>query len=74
MGLIAHDDDAASRRAGGVYMAFTVLGEAFLLMGFVLLAAGEPSGSLQIRRRRGRAAGIALARCGAGAHSSPASG
>lgn len=48
-GLIAHDDDAASRRAGGVYMAFTVLGETFLLMGFVLLAAGEPSGSLQIR-------------------------
>jgi formate hydrogenlyase subunit 3/multisubunit Na+/H+ antiporter MnhD subunit len=48
-GLIAHDDDAASRRAGGVYMAFTVLGETFLLMGFVLLAAGEPSGNLQIR-------------------------
>jgi formate hydrogenlyase subunit 3/multisubunit Na+/H+ antiporter MnhD subunit len=47
-GLIAHDDDAASRRAGGVFMAFTVLGETFLLMGFVLLAAGEPSGSLRI--------------------------
>jgi formate hydrogenlyase subunit 3/multisubunit Na+/H+ antiporter MnhD subunit len=48
-GLIAHDDgDPAARRAGGVYMAFTVLGEAFLLMGFVLLAAGEPNGSLQI--------------------------
>jgi formate hydrogenlyase subunit 3/multisubunit Na+/H+ antiporter MnhD subunit len=30
-------------------MAFTVLGETYLLMGFVLLAAGEPSGSLQIR-------------------------
>jgi len=48
-GLIAHDDDAASKRGGGVYMAFTVLGETFLLMGFVLFAAGEPSGSLQIR-------------------------
>ena len=48
-GLIAHDGEAASRRAGGVFMAFTVLGEAFLLMGFVLLAAGEASGSLQIR-------------------------
>ena len=48
-GLIVHDDDdQAARRAGGVYMAFTVLGEAFLLMGFVLLAAGEPNGSLQI--------------------------
>jgi len=29
-------------------MAFTVLGEAFLLMGFALLAAAEPSGSLRI--------------------------
>jgi formate hydrogenlyase subunit 3/multisubunit Na+/H+ antiporter MnhD subunit len=29
-------------------MAFTVLGEAFLLIGFVLLAAAEPSGSLRI--------------------------
>ena len=48
-GLIVHDDDAAAQRAGGVYMAFTVLGEAFLLMGFVALAAGEPNGSLQIR-------------------------
>jgi formate hydrogenlyase subunit 3/multisubunit Na+/H+ antiporter MnhD subunit len=49
-GLIVHDDDdAAAQRAGGVYMAFTVLGEAFLLIGFVLLAAGEPSDSLQIR-------------------------
>lgn len=48
-GLIAHDDDAAAGRAGGVYMTFTVLGETFLLMGFVLLAVGEPSGSLAIR-------------------------
>jgi formate hydrogenlyase subunit 3/multisubunit Na+/H+ antiporter MnhD subunit len=30
-------------------MAFTLLGETFLLMGFVLLAAAEPNGSLQIR-------------------------
>jgi formate hydrogenlyase subunit 3/multisubunit Na+/H+ antiporter MnhD subunit len=48
-GLIAHNGEAASSRAGGVYMAFTVLGEAFLLMGFVLLAAGEANGSVQIR-------------------------
>ncbi|WGJ14306.1 proton-conducting transporter membrane subunit [Methylocapsa sp. D3K7] len=48
-GLIAHDGEAASRRAGGVFIAFTVLGEAFLLMGFVLLAVGEASGSVQIR-------------------------
>jgi formate hydrogenlyase subunit 3/multisubunit Na+/H+ antiporter MnhD subunit len=49
-GLIVHDDDdTAAQRAGGVYMAFTVLGEAFLLMGFVALAVGEPNGSVQIR-------------------------
>ena len=47
-GLIAHDEDGAAGRASGVYMAFTVLSEAFLLIGFVLLAAGEPNGSLQI--------------------------
>ena len=47
-GLIVHDSCAEARRAGGVYMAFTLLGEAFLLMGFVLLAAAEPSGSLRI--------------------------
>ena len=47
-GLIAHDGGAEARRAGGVYMAFTVFGEAFLLMGFVVLAAAEPSGSLRI--------------------------
>jgi formate hydrogenlyase subunit 3/multisubunit Na+/H+ antiporter MnhD subunit len=47
--LIAHDEDVGSRRAGGVYMAFTLLGEAFLLIAFVLLAAGESTGSLNIR-------------------------
>lgn len=48
-GLIAHDDNAPAWRAGAVYIAFTVLSEAFLLMGFVLLAAGDPLGSIQIR-------------------------
>jgi len=47
--LVAHEDDPASRRAGGVYMAFALLGEAVLLIAFVMLAAGEPSGSLDIR-------------------------
>jgi formate hydrogenlyase subunit 3/multisubunit Na+/H+ antiporter MnhD subunit len=47
--LVAHDEDPASRRAGGVYMAFALLGEAVLLIAFVMLAAGEPSGSVQIR-------------------------
>lgn len=48
-GLIVHDGTAAAQRAGAVYIALAVLGEAFLLLGFVLLAAGEPAGSLQIR-------------------------
>ena len=32
-----------------MYIAFAVLGEVLLLIGFALLAAGEPTGSLQIR-------------------------
>ena len=47
--LVAHDEEPASLRAGGVYMAFALLGEAVLLIAFVTLAAGEPSGSVQIR-------------------------
>ncbi len=46
--LIIRDGSPSSRRAGGVYMAFTILGEALLLMAFALLAAGEPDGSLRI--------------------------
>ena len=47
--LVAHDEEPTSRRAGGVYMAFALLGEAVVLIAFVMLAAGEPSGSVQIR-------------------------
>jgi formate hydrogenlyase subunit 3/multisubunit Na+/H+ antiporter MnhD subunit len=47
--LVANDEGPASRRAGGVYMAFALLGEAVLLIAFVMLAAGEPNGSVQIR-------------------------
>jgi formate hydrogenlyase subunit 3/multisubunit Na+/H+ antiporter MnhD subunit len=47
--LVAHDEEAASRRAGAVYLAFALLGEAVLLLAFVMLAAGEPSGSVHIR-------------------------
>jgi formate hydrogenlyase subunit 3/multisubunit Na+/H+ antiporter MnhD subunit len=47
-GLIVDDDAPATRRAGGVYMGFTILGEALLLLALVLLAAGEPHGSLRI--------------------------
>ncbi|MBV8442561.1 MAG: hypothetical protein JO312_18705 [Hyphomicrobiales bacterium] len=46
--LIVRDGSPSSRRAGGVYMAFTILGGALLLMAFALLAAGEPRGSLRI--------------------------
>ena len=66
-GLIVHDGDAAARRAGAVYMAFAVLGEAFLLMAFVLLAAGDPERQPADPRRRGGAADFALARRRAGA-------
>jgi formate hydrogenlyase subunit 3/multisubunit Na+/H+ antiporter MnhD subunit len=48
-GLVAHKNDAGAVRASGIYMAFAMLGEALLLMGFALLAAGEPNGSLAIR-------------------------
>ena len=47
--LIANDEDAGSSRAAGVYLAFTLIGEAVLLIAFVMLAAGEPGGSLDIR-------------------------
>jgi formate hydrogenlyase subunit 3/multisubunit Na+/H+ antiporter MnhD subunit len=47
--LVAHNEDPGSIRAGGVYLAFAVLGEAVLLIAFVMLAAGEPTGSLNIR-------------------------
>ena len=46
--LIVRGGAPWSRRAGAVYMAFTILGEALLLMAFALLAAGEPNGSLRI--------------------------
>jgi formate hydrogenlyase subunit 3/multisubunit Na+/H+ antiporter MnhD subunit len=46
--LVAHDEEPSSLRAGDVYMAFALLGEAVLLIAFVMLAAGEPNGSVQI--------------------------
>ena len=47
--LVVHDEEPASRRAGALYMAFALLGEAVILLAFVMLAAGEPSGAMQIR-------------------------
>jgi multicomponent Na+:H+ antiporter subunit A len=47
-GLIVHDRTTANR-AGMVYVALAVLGEAFLLMAFVYMAAATANGSLLIR-------------------------
>jgi formate hydrogenlyase subunit 3/multisubunit Na+/H+ antiporter MnhD subunit len=47
--LVAHDEEPSSLRAGAVNIAFALLGEAVLLIAFVMLAAGEPNGSVQIR-------------------------
>jgi len=48
-GLIVHDGTPGSRRAGMIYVALAVLGEAFLLMAFVFTAAATPDSSLLIR-------------------------
>jgi len=47
-GLVVHDGTARARRAGVLYVSLAVLGEALLLMGFVLLAAATPGTSLLI--------------------------
>jgi formate hydrogenlyase subunit 3/multisubunit Na+/H+ antiporter MnhD subunit len=47
-GLVVDSFTPRARRAGAVYVSLAVLGEAFLLMGFVLLAAAAPGGSLLI--------------------------
>jgi formate hydrogenlyase subunit 3/multisubunit Na+/H+ antiporter MnhD subunit len=47
--LVAHDEEPSSLRAGGVYMAFALLGEAVLLIAFIMLAAAESNGSVQVR-------------------------
>ena len=47
-GLLVHDATPKTQRAGAIYMAFTLLGETFLLIGFVLLAAAS-GGSLAIQ-------------------------
>src|SRR5215468_787188 len=48
-GLIVHDGTPGSLRAGIIYVALAVLGEAFLLMAFVFMAAATPDSSLLIR-------------------------
>jgi formate hydrogenlyase subunit 3/multisubunit Na+/H+ antiporter MnhD subunit len=48
-GLIVHDGTQGSLRAGNVYVALAVLGEAFLLMAFVFMAEATPDGGLLIQ-------------------------
>jgi formate hydrogenlyase subunit 3/multisubunit Na+/H+ antiporter MnhD subunit len=47
-GLVVHDGSAQAKGAGKVYFSVSLLGEVFLLFGFVLLAAAAPQGSLLI--------------------------
>jgi len=47
-GLVVHEGSAAARRAGRVYLVMAVLGEALLLMGFLLLV--HAAGTLDIAR------------------------
>jgi formate hydrogenlyase subunit 3/multisubunit Na+/H+ antiporter MnhD subunit len=43
-GLFAFSDDPEKKRAGAVYMAFAIAGEALLLLAFALLAVDSPKG------------------------------
>ena len=49
-GLFAFSDDSDSerKRAGAIFMAFTILGEAVLLLAFAMLVIGEPFRSTRI--------------------------
>jgi formate hydrogenlyase subunit 3/multisubunit Na+/H+ antiporter MnhD subunit len=47
-GLFSFSDNTEQKRAGAIYMAFAILGEALLLLAFAMLAAGEPQGSGRI--------------------------
>ncbi len=48
-GLVVFDGTPKARRAGVIYLVLALLGEIFLLMGFVLLATAAPGDSLAIR-------------------------
>jgi formate hydrogenlyase subunit 3/multisubunit Na+/H+ antiporter MnhD subunit len=47
-GLFAFSEETGQRRAGAIYMAFTIAGEALLLLAFALLATEDPHGSIRI--------------------------
>jgi formate hydrogenlyase subunit 3/multisubunit Na+/H+ antiporter MnhD subunit len=48
-GLITHEETARARRAGRLYVVLALLGEAFLLLAFVMLASGHPDPNPLIR-------------------------
>jgi formate hydrogenlyase subunit 3/multisubunit Na+/H+ antiporter MnhD subunit len=48
-GLVAFEDTARARRASVVYMALALLGEALILLGFVMLVTATPGGNPLIR-------------------------
>lgn len=45
-GLVSHEDTPGAARAGFIYMTLAILGEAFLLLAFVMLAAGAEGNPL----------------------------
>ena len=47
-GLVSFEGSVRAQRAGRVYMALALLGEAFILLGFVMLAIGAPPGNPSI--------------------------
>ncbi len=47
-GMIVTDAQADTKRVGAIYMAFAILGEAFLLLAFAMLSAGAPGGGVRI--------------------------
>lgn len=48
-GLVAFEDTPRAQRASRVYMALALLGEAFILLGFVMLVTATPGGNPLIR-------------------------
>ena len=59
-GLVVQDGTPAAQSAGKVYLAFALLGESLLLVGFALLAWNSPGGSLVIVEAVGALAGSPL--------------
>jgi formate hydrogenlyase subunit 3/multisubunit Na+/H+ antiporter MnhD subunit len=47
-GLVIHEESAAAKKAGVVYLGFALLGEALLLMGLVLLVLNPSGGGFEI--------------------------